>query len=405
MADFAFRSRLAQMGQEHLLAFWDELSKESREAFAHQLETLDYSVLREMNEETPRGTFSPIDALTLARRAPDEALYEREGLAALRAGKVGAVLLAGGQGSRLGFDKPKGMFNVGVNRELTIFECLFENLKAVERKAGVSVPLYIMVSEDNARETKDFLREHAYFGRKPESVRFFVQEQLPAVTPQGRLMLAAKDKVLTAPNGNGGWYASLAANGLVGELRQRGIEWLNVFSVDNVLQRMADPCFLGAVLRSGKVSGAKVIAKAGPEERVGVMCLEDGRPSIVEYYEMTPQMLEQTEKNGTLSYRWGVTLNYLFRVDCLDKTLHTRLPLHRAFKAVRCLNEAGESVQPQEPNAYKFETLALDMVRLQENCLVYEVERQKEFAPVKNKEGVDSADTARVLLAANGVAL
>ena len=188
-------------------------------------------------------------------------------------------------------------------------------------------------------------------------------------------------------------------------VKNEGIEWLNVFAVDNVLQRIADPCFIGAVIESGRVSGAKVVAKAAPEEKVGVLCLEDGKPSIVEYYEMTDEMLNQREPDGSLSYNYGVILNYLFRVDKLNSTLSVKLPLHRAFKKIKYMNDKGEVVVPMEPNAYKFETLVLDMVKLQDDCLAYEVDRSKEFAPVKNKTGVDSVDTAQELLRANGIEL
>ena len=326
-------------------------------------------------------------------------------LEAIRAGKVGAVMLAGGQGTRLGFDKPKGTFNIGLTRELYIFECLIGNLLEVTKAAGTFVPLFIMTSIDNYDDTRSFFEEHDYFGYDSSFVWFFRQEQLPATDTEGRLLLAGPGKIATAPNGNGGWYVSMEKTGILNVIRERGIEWLNVFAMDNVLQRIADPCFIGAVIGSGMTSGAKVVAKAAPDEKVGVICLEDGRPSIVEYYEMTDEMRSRREPDGTLSYNYGVILNYLFRVDKLDETLHVRLPLHRAFKKLRFMNEAGEIVFPDEPNAYKFETLALDMVKLQDNCLAYEVERNREFAPIKNKSGVDSVDTARALLRENGVIL
>ena len=234
---------------------------------------------------------------------------------------------------------------------------------------------------------------------------FFVQEQLPTVDTNGKLMLSGNGTISTAPNGNGGWYASMAKTGMLKVVQEAKIEWLNVFAVDNVLQRIADPCFIGAVIDSGKVSGAKVVAKAAPEEKVRVLCLEDGRPSIVEYYEMTDEMIHRREADGTLSYNYGVILNYLFRVDKLNKTLSVKLPLHRAFKKIKYMDENGEMITPDEPNAYKYETLVLDMVRLQDDCLAYEVDRNKEFAPVKNKTGVDSVDTARELLRLNGVEL
>ena len=396
---------LQTLHQTHLIAHMQTLTPDEQKAFAAQISELDFSVLQAENAAEIRGTFAPLYATTLAEIEQNRALYTETGLAAIRAGKVGAVMLAGGQGTRLGFDKPKGTFNIGITRELYIFECLINNLLDVTKAAGAFVPLFIMTSIENNRDTREFFEAHDYFGYNKDFVWFFEQEQLPATDTAGRLMLAAPGRIATAPNGNGGWYVSMEKTGMLDVLHESGIEWLNVFAMDNVLQRIADPCFVGAVIASGKASGAKVVAKAAPEEKVGVLCLEDGRPSIVEYYEMTEEMISRREPDGTLSYNYGVILNYLFRVDKLDETLHVRLPLHRAFKKLRYMNEAGEIVKPETPNAYKFETLALDMVKLQDNCLAYEVDRQREFAPIKNKDGVDSVDTARALLRRNGVEL
>ena len=394
---------LTMLDQAHLVQYMQGLSAEAQLVMAKQVETLDLSVLDETGEEKARGKLEPLYAVRLAEIEANRAHYTEIGLQAIRAGKVGAVLLAGGQGSRLGFNKPKGMFNIGVDRELYIFECLINNLLEVTKAAGAYVPLFIMTSVDNNRETREFFQQHNYFGYSEDNVWFFVQEQLPTVDTDGKLMLSAPGTVSTAPNGNGGWYASMAKAGMLRIVRTTKIEWLNVFAVDNVLQRIADPCFIGAVIESGKVSGAKVVAKADPEEKVGVMCLEDGKPSIVEYYEMTEEMRTRREPDGTLSYNYGVILNYLFRVDRLNRSLDVKLPLHRAFKAIPYMRADGEYVRPEEPNAYKFETLALDLVHLQEDCLAFEVERKKEFAPVKNKTGVDSVDSARELLRFNGV--
>ena len=381
------------------------LSENDQLEMVRQIDDLDFSVLSadETNEE--HGEFAPLFATTLSEIEAQADKFTEIGLEAISHGKVGAVLLAGGQGSRLGFDHPKGMFNIGVERELFIFECLINNLLEVTKKAGAWVPLFIMTSVDNNTETRVFFEQHNYFGYSSENVWFFVQEQLPTVDTNGKLMLSGNGTISTAPNGNGGWYASMAKTGMLKIVQEAKIEWLNVFAVDNVLQRIADPCFIGAVIDSGKVSGAKVVAKAAPEEKVGVLCLEDGRPSIVEYYEMTDEMLHSREADGTLLYNYGVILNYLFRVDKLNKTLSVKLPLHRAFKKIKYMDESGEMITPDEPNAYKYETLVLDMVKLQDDCLAYEVDRNKEFAPVKNKTGVDSVDTARELLRLNGVEL
>ena len=193
--------------------------------------------------------------------------------------------------------------------------------------------------------------------------------------------------------------------GLLDLIGKIGMEWLNVFAVDNVLQQIADPVFLGATIDSGCASGGKVVSKATPDERVGVLCLEDGKPSIVEYYEMTEEMRTRRNADGTLAYRFGVILNYLFRVDSLMHTLGSDFPLHIAHKKIPHLSPDGTLIKPAQPNGYKFETLVLDMVHMQDSCLAFEVEREKEFAPVKNAEGVDSVQTARALLEQNGVIL
>ena len=391
--------------QEHIAAHMKELTKDEQLSMVEQVDALDLSVLNAGNTDEKRGTFEPLFATTLEEIDKNRDKFTETGLQAIRDGKVGAVLLAGGQGSRLGFDHPKGMFNIGINRELYIFECLMNNLLEVTKAAGAYIPLFIMTSADNNVETREFFEEHDYFGYSDENVWFFVQEQLPTIDSNGKLMLSDRGRISTAPNGNGGWYASMAKTGMLKVVQNARIEWLNVFAVDNVLQRIADPCFIGAVIDSGMVSGAKVVAKAAPEEKVGVLCLEDGKPSIVEYYEMTDEMLHRREADGKLSYNYGVILNYLFRVDKLNSTLSVKLPLHRAFKKIKYMNENGDHIEPDEPNAFKFETLVLDMVKLQDNCLAYEVDRNKEFAPVKNKTGVDSVDTAQELLRLNGVQL
>ena len=400
-------NRLEQYGQTHLLRYYDTLSAAEQAALLQQISEMDFSVLeRAAHEEAPKGKIEPLGACTISEIAEKQDTYRKIGLEAIRKGSVGAVLLAGGQGSRLGCNGPKGVFQIGINNDLTIFECLFRNLMDVTEQAGVPVPLFIMTSETNDAETRAFLAEKLYFGYPESSVHFFVQEMAPVVDKDGKILLETKSRIAVSPNGNGGWFSSMQHAGLLNVLKEQNIEWLNVFAVDNVLQRMADPCFIGATIAANCTSGSKVVAKASPDEKVGVLCLEDGKPSIVEYFEMTDDMRNLREADGTLTYRYGVILNYLFRVDQLCKTLDCSLPLHRAFKKVACLTADGKAtVKPEQPNGYKLETLVLDMVHMQENCLLYEVEREKEFAPVKNATGVDSVDTARALLKQNGVAL
>jgi UDP-N-acetylglucosamine/UDP-N-acetylgalactosamine diphosphorylase len=331
--------------------------------------------------------------------------FREVGLAALRQGKVGAVLLAGGQGTRLGFDKAKGMFNIGVTKNLYIFEQLIKNLLEVEKEAGSWIPLYIMTSDRNDAQTRAFFEEHAYFGYEKSCVTFFVQGMAPAVDFEGNVLLEAPDSLAMSPNGNGGWFQSMLRAGLDKDMQKRGIEWLNVFAVDNVLQRIADPLFVGATILSGCHCGAKVVQKVSPEERVGALCLEDGKPSIVEYYELTEEMAHARGANGSLLYGFGVILNYLFSVEKLFALAKTELPVHIVEKKVPYLDGQGQLQVPAEPNAYKFETLILDMVYCMDTCLSFEVEREREFAPIKNAVGTDSVESARELLKKNGIAL
>lgn len=380
------------------------VGKELPEKLVKQLEELDWSVLEYIHgKEQKRGTFAPLGAMELPEIEQKKAQFKEVGLEAIRAGKVGAILLAGGQGTRLGFDKAKGMFNIGETKELYIFEQLVHNLQKVTGEAGCFVPLYVMTSEKNDAQTREFFAEHDFFGYDRNYVKFFVQAMAPACDFDGNFLIEAEDSLAMSPNGNGGWFESLMRAGLDADIKEKGVEWLNVFAVDNVLQQIADPVFVGATILSQCVSGAKVVRKADPHERVGALCLEDGRPSIIEYYELTDEMAEATNENGSLLYGFGVILNYLFRVDKLMECQSKKLPLHVVEKKVPYVDLEGNTVKPTEPNAYKFETLILDMIYMMDDCLSFEVEREKEFAPVKNATGVDSVDTARALLKKNGV--
>lgn len=400
--------KLAPAGQEHLLKYFDEISEEQKKDLLRQVEALDLSLLDCLKTKEgglDKGELAPLGALTLAEIEEKREQYEQRGLEAIRAGKVGAVLLAGGQGTRLGLDRPKGVLNVGINRELFLFEQLINNLMEVVKKADTWIPLFIMTSEKNNRDTTDFFEEHDYFGYNRDFVFFFVQDMAPSADKNGKIFLEEKGRISTSPNGNGGWFASMQKAGLQAEIDRLGIEWLNVFAVDNVLQKMADPVFVGATLESGCVCGSKVVAKAEPQERVGVLCLEDGKPSIVEYYEMTDEMIHSKDADGKLLYNYGVILNYLFRLDALKEVMDNNMPIHIVERKVNCLDVDRNPSKPGEPNGYKFEMLVLDMIHQMPDCLPFEVERNKEFAPIKNRTGVDSLESARELMRQNGIEL
>ena len=380
------------------------VNQEIPQKLEKQLKDMDWSYLDLIHRKKhERGTFEPLKATEISEIKQRETEFRKAGLDAIRAGKVGAILLAGGQGTRLGFDKAKGMFNIGVNRTLYIFEQLIANLMDVTNEAGTWIPLYIMTSDKNDEQTRAFFEEHNYFGYNKDYVFFFVQEMAPSVSYDGKIYMEGKAKLSTSPNGNGGWFSSLAKAGLLDKIDELGVEWLNVFSVDNVLQKMADPVFVGATIEAGCVCGSKVVAKADPNEKVGVLCLEDGKPSIVEYYEMTDEMIHSKDENGRLLYNYGVILNYLFNVKTLTKIMNEYMPTHVVEKKIPYMAEDGQMMKPEEPNGYKFELLVLDMIRMMDNCLSFEVEREREFAPIKNRTGVDSLDTARDLMKKNKI--
>lgn len=394
--------------QLHLLKYYDELNNQEKEQLLQQISLIDFQSLNLLlteKELAPRGTFDPIDTLSIDDINKNKNIYYQLGVEAIKSGKVGAVLLAGGQGTRLGFDKPKGTLNVGLTKTLYLFEVHIQNLLKVVEQAGNWISLFIMTSEKNKMDTIDFFEQNNYFGYNKTFITFFTQEMAPSVDYSGKVLLEDKGMLSLSPNGNGGWFSSLAKAELLKKINSSGTQWLNVFSVDNVLQKIADPYFIGATIEANCVSGAKVVRKATPEEKVGVLCLEGGKPSIVEYYEMPDEMLHARKDNGELSYNYGVILNYLFQVKELEKIMHTPLPVHIVEKKIPYLDEDGNYINPEVANGYKFETLVLDMIRIMPNCLSYEVARSKEFAPIKNKTGIDSLDTARELLNENGVSL
>ena len=404
-----YLEKLKKYNQNHLLKFENELSEEEKAALHKQIEELDFSYLEQLcikNSKEEKIVVSPIKAMTLNQIKLDKEKYERIGLDALKNGEVAALLLAGGMGTRLGSDKPKGMYNIGKTKDVYIFQRLFENLLEVVEKCGKPVPFFIMTSEKNDKDTRDFLESKNYFGYDKNYVKFFVQEMAPCVSLDGKILLEEKGKIATSPNGNGGWFSDLMKNEETREfLEKSNVKWINFFAVDNVLQRIADPVFIGATLDGGYQVGAKTIRKVDPYEKVGVMCKKNGRPSVIEYIDLTEEMAHQTDEDGERVYNFGVILNYIFNLNLLKEIKDKKIPVHVVTKKVECIDEEGMAVKPEQPNAHKFEMLNVDLVEFADSCLTFEVEREKEFAPIKNKTGVDSVESAQALLEKNGYVL
>ena len=402
------KEKLEVFNQEHLLGFADSLSKEEKAVLEKQIETLDFSYLNMLNkkEEKKECEISPLKAMTVEEIEKNKDEYYDIGIDAIRKGELAAVLVAGGMGTRLGSDAPKGCYNIGETKDVFIFQRLFENTLEVVKQAGNFIHFFIMTSEKNDKETREFLKNHNYFGYDEKFVHFFTQEMAPCVGADGKILLEAKGRVATSPNGNGGWFVSLLKDEAARKaLEESKVKWVNIFAVDNVLQRIADPIFFGAVLKEKCELGGKVIRKADPYEKVGVVCHKDGRPSVVEYIDLTEQMAHQVDENGERVYNFGVIFNYIFSLEMLYRVKDQQLPVHVVNKKVEYVDENGNLIKPETPNAYKFEMLGVDMVELANSFIPYEVIREKEFAPIKNKTGVDSVESAQALLRENGYEL
>ncbi|MBO4416422.1 MAG: UTP--glucose-1-phosphate uridylyltransferase [Lachnospiraceae bacterium] len=406
-----FLALLEKNGQDKFKAVFLGSSEKDQGAILEQADLIDFSMLegaKTSNANSIRGKIEPIRTLTMADYAEDIEKYRKVGIDALKKGKVAALMLSGGMGTRLGSKGAKGMVNIGITKEVYIFQRLFENMLDVVREADAWFHVFIMTSILNDKDTKEFLAKHDYFGFKKEYVHFYMQQMAPCLDEDGNMFLEALDKIAMSPNGNGGFYSSLVGSDCEPVLHNGEIEYVNVFAVDNVLQRICDPVFIGGVIDNGTASGAKVVAKASPDEKVGAICLEDGTPSVVEYYEMTDELKAEKLENGEPAYNFGVILNYLFKVKDTDKVVERRLPVHLVHKKVPYLGYRDGNpvtIEPETPNADKLELLSLDLVHLLPTCLPFEVVREKEFAPIKNATGIDSVESARGLLKLNGYTL
>ena len=400
--------KLSKYKQTHALKYYEELSDAEKSELLAQINDTDFSIIdidAHKDGASKKGEITPLSAMQLSEIEERRDEFFEVGIDAIKSGKVAAMLLAGGMGTRLGSDDPKGMYNIGLTKDVFIFERLINNLMDVVNAAGTYIHLFIMTSDKNNEATTKFFDEKNYFGYDRKYVHFFIQDMAPAVDYDGKVYMEEKYKMSTSPNGNGGWFSSMTRSGALDIVKENGIEWLNCFSVDNVLQRICDPVFVGATIITKSNVGSKVVRKVSRDEKVGVMCLEDGKPSIVEYYELSDELMDAVDANGERLYNFGVILNYLFNVNELEKIVNESLPLHVVEKKIPYMDENGNYIQPEEPNGYKFETLILDMIHMMDTCLPFEVVRNREFAPIKNKTGVDSVESAQALCKENGIEL
>jgi len=392
---------LEKYNQKHLIEHYRNLNEQEKEEFACNLKRIDFSYLDLLNnkEEKQQLHLEPIDVVSTIDIEKNKDEYEKVGIKALKEHQIGALLLAGGMGTRLGCNGPKGMFNIGVNKDVYIFEILINNMLDVVKQTGCYIPLFVMTNVDSNLDIINFFEEHDYFGYDKNFVCFFEQEMAPCVSFDGKILLKNETEIVVSPNGNGGWFKSLLKNEKAKQMLESfNLRYINVFSVDNVLQRISDPVFVGAIVSNNAEIGSKVIKKVSDEEKVGVICLKNGKPAVVEYIDLDAETVSKRNEKGERMFNYGVTLNYLFRLDYLYDTMENKLPVHIVKKQINHYD--GENYVTDEN--LKFEFLCVDMIEFANKVIATEVVREKEFAPVKNKEGNDSVATARELLIKNG---
>ncbi len=392
------RSGLAAHGQEGLLRFWDDLDDAGRERLERDLRSLDLDLVDRLVETLVHGRDEPLDTDGLEPVEPDPAPTPEavaEGEDALARGALAVVIVAGGQGTRLGFDGPKGCYPIGPVTDRSLFEIHCEKVAALGRRYGRTPPLYVMTSDDNHAATEGFFAEHGRFGL--EHVRLFRQGTMPAVdADSGRVLLAAPDRVALSPDGHGGTLRALRRSGCLDDMRERGIETIFYLQVDNPLVAVGDPGFVGAHRLAGAEVSSKVVRKTDPAEKVGVVAARDGRQLVIEYSDLPDGLAEQRRPDGRLAYAAGSIALHVFAREFVERVAATaELPYHRARKLVPYVDDRGNPIEPVVPNAIKFEQFIFDTLPLARRSLVLETSRAGEFEPLKNAEGPSSPETVR----------
>ncbi|XP_041753537.2 UDP-N-acetylhexosamine pyrophosphorylase-like protein 1 [Coregonus clupeaformis] len=416
------KSSLEHAGQSHILQFWPELSGDDKSTFLVELSQLDLHELREHCElaaESAKAGHSataadqeiePVSSEFIGsiRKSDQTALtgWENEGFLQISQNRVAVLLLAGGQGTRLGVPYPKGMYNVGLPSSKTLYQIQAERIRKIQELANAkhgskcTVAWYIMTSEFTLDPTKKFFQENKYFGLDPSDVVMFEQRMIPAVTFDGKVILQDKGKIAMAPDGNGGLYRALVDNKVLEDMEKRGVEYLHIYCVDNILVKMADPIFIGFCVSKGADCGAKVVEKTYPAEPVGVVCKVKGVYQVVEYSELRPETAEQRDPGGELVYSAGNICNHFFTRTFLNEVAQKfqgQLKQHVALKKVPFVDREGNLVKPTKPNGIKMEKFVFDVFQFSRKFVAFEVLREEEFSPLKNADGapLDTPTTAR----------
>lgn len=394
---------LKKHNQQHLINHYESLETKAKIQFESQLQGIDFELIHQLYRDLVATSvvegdskLSPLEPDVLATAQEKKLWYER-GIEALKEGQVAVLLLAGGQGSRLGHEGPKGTFDIGLPSGASLFELQCQTLIALHKVCGVHLHWYVMTSETNNQETVEFFEAHDYFGYPKTHVTFFNQGMLPSVDEEGKLLIKAPGELSLSPDGNGGCFIALKKTGCLDQMKADGAKWLFVYGVDNAITQIADPYFVGYTLMSGLPAASKVVSKVSWDEKVGVLCYKNNRPAIVEYSEMPEDLLVATNNDGELLYNNANILNHLIRLDVLEAYLDQPIPYHLAHKNIPYMNQDGQLITPLKPNGYKFEAFIFDLFPYFDGMAALQVRREAEFAPVKNKAGQDSPESARNL--------
>ena len=388
---------LAKADQAHVLRFWDTLNAAERDALLAQINEIDFNEVARMQRMlTDKSTAAavtprPAPVTKWTRRKYDEAFAVGE--EQLRRGRVAVLLVAGGQGSRLGYDGPKGAYGIGPVSDMPLFYFHARKIVRLIHLYGKPVPFYIMTSDVNDAATRACFEDYDYFGLNPEDVIFFKQGVWPALDAEGRLILEAPGRIFVSPDGHGGTLTALAKNGCLDDMTARGIRSVFYFQVDNPLVDIADPAFIGLhMLQSAELS-LKLCLKSSPTEKMGqVTLLDNGRIGMIEYSELTPKQAAR--------FKYGSPAIHVFSLAFLKRMARKDMPLHLAHKKIPCVNDAGRPVTPKEPNGYKFEKFIFDVLPDARKVVCLAFDRDDEFSPVKNATGDDSPATCRMALQA-----
>ena len=398
----AVKPKLKKYGQEHLLKFYDNLDENKKEKLLEQIENIDFELINSLYDSTKgnakkdNAKIEPIDFIDKYKLNDKYKYYEEIGKKAIKAGELAVVTMAGGQGTRLGHSGPKGTFDIGLDSHKSLFELLCDSIKEEAKKYDVQIPWFIMTSKENNKDTIEFFKKNKYFGYE-KNIYFFIQGELPMIDTEGKILIGENGLIKLAADGHGGVYESLVKSNMVNKMKELGCKWVFIGGVDNCLAKMVDPVLMGIAIDKNVTAAGKSVVKANPHEKVGAFCKKNGKPSVVEYSEITDEMAEAVDENGELLYGESHILCNLFSVDAIERMGSNPLPYHIAFKKATYIDKDGNKVVPTSPNAFKFEAFLFDAFGEVDDMAILRVKREEEFAPVKNASGVDSPETARKL--------